>query len=233
MDKLEHSRHKVEWSTFSNQLIKSDDLFSFAAPDHLIPILESLQPGDHVAIYPQNVFSTADFVLRMADVTEELTCEVLCKEFDLTKPLSEDETKTLEVSIKDEEARKLFHQIVANSSCNSIEVLISYLPPGTISTSWILSNAPKISPRFYSIASISEDHKGVSIFQSTYVFSETKKSGLTSRWLRSLKRGDPVEVKFSSSDFRLPPNKKCPIIMIATGSGIGKILVHFMWSVQN
>jgi sulfite reductase alpha subunit-like flavoprotein len=231
MNDLDQLRHEFGgWSTFSNQLVKSDDLFSFAAPDHLIPTLESLHPGDHIALYPNNLYSTADFVLRMAEVTEELTCNVLCKEFDLTKPLSDDELKTLEMSITNGEARTIFQHLVANLNCNSIEILISQLPPGTISTTWIVSHAPKISPRFYSITSISEDHKVVSIFQSTYIFPETKKTGLASRWLRSLKGGDPVEAKFSSTDFRLPLSKKCPILMIATGSGIGKFFFHFDFS---
>ena len=234
MNDLEQSRHKVEWSTFSNQLVKSDDLFSFAAPEHLIPTLEGLHPGDHIALYPNNLYSTADFVLRMAEVTqEELTCDVLCKEFDLTKPLSDDELKTLEMSITNGEARNILQHLVANSNCNSIEILISHLPPGTISTTWILSHAPKISPRVYSIASISEDHKAVSIFQSAYVFPETKKSGLASRWLRSLKGGDLVEAKFSSTDFRLPLSKKCPILMIATGSGIGKFFLSVRFLCRN
>ena len=228
MDDLNKSRHQLEWSTFSNQLVESDELFSFSAPDHLIPTLESLHPGDHIALYPNNLRSTADFVLRMADITEELTIGTLCKEIDLTKPLSEDEIKSLELSITNEETRKILQQHVAHSSCISIEILVSRLPPGTISTTWLLSDGPKISPRFYSIASISEDHRQVSIFQSTYVFRETKKSGLTSRWLRSLKAGDPVKAKFSSTIFRLPRSKTCPIIMIATGSGIGKLYSCFM-----
>ena len=229
MDDLNTLRPQLEWSTFSNQLVKSDELFSFSVPDdHLIPILEGLHPGDHIALYPNNLHSTADFVLRMADITEELSIATLCKEVDLTKPLSEDEIKSLELSVKKEGTRKILQDFVAHSNCLSIEILISRLPPGTISTTWLLSNAPKISPRFYSIASISEDHREVSIFQSTYVFSETKKSGLTSRWLRSLKAGDTVKAKFCPTIFRLPRNRECPIIMIATGSGIGEIVGSFM-----
>jgi len=72
---VESMRQKIEWSTFSKQLVQSNEIFSFPAPDHLIPSVQTLHPGDYITIYQNNLYSTATFVLIMADVTEELTCD--------------------------------------------------------------------------------------------------------------------------------------------------------------
>eukprot|EP00560_Eucampia_antarctica_P003773 CAMPEP_0197831986 /NCGR_PEP_ID=MMETSP1437-20131217/12885_1 /TAXON_ID=49252 ORGANISM="Eucampia antarctica, Strain CCMP1452" /NCGR_SAMPLE_ID=MMETSP1437 /ASSEMBLY_ACC=CAM_ASM_001096 /LENGTH=1175 /DNA_ID=CAMNT_0043435141 /DNA_START=197 /DNA_END=3721 /DNA_ORIENTATION=- len=213
-----------EWNQRSNILGRSMDLFAFSLPEGSAESIDRLFPGDHISILPTNLKSTTDFIFRMLDMDDDLHRKDIEDEvhrrIDLAKALSDDEIFSLmKYYAQGGEARTVLELLLLENKPASVEVLASQLPPGSIPARWLLETAPKMEPRFYSIASISKETLTVSILQSLYS-QETGKAGTTSAWLRSLQPGEEIKAKFSSSDFHLPDDETCPIMLFATGSGI-------------
>ena len=122
-----------------------------------------------------------------------------------------------------DEARYVIGVLLKKSSQletdTSLLDLVNRLPPGSLPVKWLLNSAPKMDPRFFSIASISLEENTISICQGVYSYSNGT-SGTTSRWLRSLQMNDVAFGILSKSNLHLPEDESAPALMIATGTGI-------------
>jgi sulfite reductase (NADPH) flavoprotein alpha-component len=215
------------WESHSHKLGRSLDLFRFKmVGSNNENLLQALGSGDHIALYPTNMNDVVESVLRHVEVDDKAAAREYLKEYkDLSKPLGASEIFILSKLIQsDQHATEILDVILSNgagSTYPSIERLVQVLPPGSVPMQWILTHAPSMDPRFYSIASLDKRQKAVSIVQSVYSFDATQKAGVTSRWLRSLSRGDKATATFTTTNF-LPPQEDegSPILLISTGSGI-------------
>ncbi|XP_028400716.1 nitric oxide synthase, brain-like isoform X2 [Dendronephthya gigantea] len=91
----------------------------------------------------------------------------------------------------------------------------------------LLTQLPRLQPRFYSISSSPQAHPGE--IHATVAVVRFKKengqgpvhNGVCSTWLESLKPGDmiPCSVRHASA-FHMPENPSVPVIMVGPGTGI-------------
>lgn len=237
---LQEHPHK-SWSSLANTLGRSTDLFSFKLSEDQSEMLNNLRPGDHLALYPENLPETVDLVMRLMKCNNEVRRSFfrkkLRRDIDLAKPVSTEALRGLWNSIDNDQAKYIIDLIIQQSRKDetdvSVEDLLSRLPPGSIPSKWIEAMAPKMSPRFFSIASISPLHeRTVSICQSVYSFKNGQ-AGCASRWLRSLEADDEVRGAFSHTDLHLPKDEDAPILLVATGTGIAPFRSFWMSDVRN
>lgn len=215
------------WDSRSHKLGRPLDLFRFkivgSAKENVFTDFGS---GDHIALYPPNMSDVVESVLRHVDVDDKAAAREYLKEYkDLSMPLGATEIFVLRKLIRtDQDATKILDEILSSCTAStypSIERLVQILPPGSLTMQWILKYGPAMDPRFFSIASLDKRRMTVTIVQSVYSFYDTHKAGVTSRWLRSLSKGDKAMATFATTKFQLPQNDEgCPILLISTGSGI-------------
>lgn len=239
LEQLYNQFEHTPWSRVQGLLGRSIDLFCFEVDFEHRSQLKDLRPGDHVALYPKNLDESVDLTLRMLDGADSSMREVrdsLKQEVDLARPVSTVALAELWNATTNEKAKYVIGSILRTSTKNetekSVTDLISELPPGSIPYHWMLTSAPKMDPRFYSIASISMEDCTISICQSVYAFSNGQ-AGTTSRWLRSLQAEETATAVFSQTDLHLPTDEDAPCIMIATGTGIAPFRAFWMSNARN
>ena len=239
LEQLYNQFEHTSWSRVQGLLGRSIDLFCFEVDFEHRSQLKDLRPGDHVALYPKNLNESVDLTLRMLDGADSSMREVrdsLKQEVDLARPVSTVALAELWNATTNEKAKYVIGSILRTSTKNetekSVTDLISELPPGSIPYHWMLTSAPKMDPRFYSIASISMEDCTISICQSVYAFSNGQ-AGTTSRWLRSLQAEETATAVFSQTDLHLPTDEDAPCIMIATGTGIAPFRAFWMSNARN
>lgn len=239
LEKLYSQFKNTPWSQVQGLLGRSIDLFCFGVDLEHSSQLNDLRPGDHVALYPKNLDETVDLALRMVDGVDQSIGEVrnsLKEDVDLARPVSPAALAELWNATANEKAKYIIGSILETSTKNETEKsvidLINELPPGSIPYFWVLSSAPKMDPRFYSIASLSKEDRTISICQSVYAFANGQ-AGTTSRWLRSLQADETAAAIFSQTDLHLPSDEDAPCIMIATGTGIAPFRSFWMSNARN
>jgi nitric oxide synthase oxygenase domain/subunit/sulfite reductase alpha subunit-like flavoprotein len=219
------------WESHAHKLGRSMDLFTFRVDPEYEILMDSLAPGDLIALYPSNMDDVVEYVFRNANVeSKDSAKEQLKGGIDLSRPLRSSDITELGKLLSEERSKQLVDLIATHctqAKNPSIESLVQMLPPGSVSMEWILQYGPSMNPRFHSIAAIDYRENTVSIAQSVYSFETTKKAGLASRWLRSLARGDKTKVLFATTEFHPPEDPKSPLLLFAADSGI--IPFHSFW----
>ena len=86
-------REDLTWSSYNSILGRSTDLFSFQLSSEDSNKLNDFQPGDHIALYPENLDELVDFTHKMLDprvngVTDSKIKDILKSDIDLSKPVS-------------------------------------------------------------------------------------------------------------------------------------------------
>jgi sulfite reductase alpha subunit-like flavoprotein len=214
------------WESHTHKLGRFMDQFNFIVYPEYQDLISRLTPGDHIALYPSNMDDVVESVYRSVDVNDEDRKEArtqLKYKIDLSRPLGSSQLLELRKLLTDQPSQRIMDLTLKKSTHSnnpSMERLVQILPPGSISMHWISKYCPPIDPRFYSISSLDQKKKIVSITQSVYSFKDTGKAGTTSRWLRSLKAGDKARAIFAPTSFHLPSDKTGPLLCFSTGSGI-------------
>jgi nitric oxide synthase oxygenase domain/subunit/sulfite reductase alpha subunit-like flavoprotein len=219
------------WESHAHKLGRSLDLFTFRVDPECGILMDSLAPGDLIALYPSNMDDVVEYVFRNVNVESRDSAKELLKDgIDLSRPLRSSDISELGKLLSEERSKQLVDLIATHctqAKNPSIESLVQMLPPGSVSMEWILHHGPFMNPRFYSIAAIDYRENTVTIAQSVYSFETTKKAGVASRWLRSLARGDKTKVLFVPTEFHPPEDPKSPLLLLAADSGI--IPFHSFW----
>ena len=116
---------------------------------------------------------------------------------------------------------KLVHEVF------TVADALEMFPSCDVSVDFLLTHAPHIQPRQYSIARDNADWKNDE-FEVVYSVPTRHGAdgvkthrGLATTMLSQLKTGDEVFVKFETSPTRTIPNAAEPLAIIALGSGIG------------
>ena len=239
LEQLYRQAEYTPWSRVQGLLGRSTDLFCFEVDHALSSELDDLRPGDHVALYPENLDDSVDLTLRNVDGLYHAMSEardLLKKRIDLARPVSAAALADLWDLTRNDRAKYVISSIMRTSTKDetekSVTDLINELPPGSVPYKWIVTSAPAMDPRFYSIASISHEERTISICQSVYTFANGQ-AGTTSRWLRSLQADDKAIAMFSRTDLHLPDDEDAPCIMIATGTGISPFRSFWMSNARN
>ena len=239
LEKLYRQAEHTPWSRVQGLLGRSTDLFCFELDPAQRHQLDNLRPGDHVALYPENLDDSVELTLRNVDGLDQdmrTAREVLKKRVDLARPVSTAALARLWDVTRNDRAKYVISTIMRTSTKDETEKsvvdLINELPPGSVPYNWILKSAPAMDPRFYSIASMSREERTISICQSVYTFANGQ-AGTTSRWLRSLQADDKATAVFSRTDLHLPADEDAPCIMIATGTGIAPFRSFWMSNARN
>ena len=239
LERLYSEFEHTPWSRVQGILGRSTDLFCFEVDPEQSSQLKDLRPGDHVALYPRNLDDSVDLTLRMVDGTIQSipgARDVLKMDVDLARPVSTASLAELWSATGNEKAKYIIESVLRNSTKDktekSVTDLINELPPGSVPFQWIVSSAPAMDPRFYSIASVSREERTISVCQSVYTFTNGQ-AGTTSRWLRSLQADEKATAVFSQTDLHLPADEDAPCIMIATGTGIAPFRSFWMSSARN
>ena len=239
LEQLYSQAEYTPWSRVQGLLGRSTDLFCFEVNQAQSSELDNLRPGDHVALYPENLDDSVDLTLRNVDGLCHAMSEardVLKKRIDLARPVSTAALSELWDLTRNDRAKYIISSIMRTSTKDetekSVTDLINELPPGSVPYQWVVTSAPAMDPRFYSIASISHEERTISICQSVYTFANGQ-AGTTSRWLRSLQADDKATAMFSRTDLHLPDDEDAPCIMIATGTGIAPFRSFWMSNARN
>jgi len=110
----------------------------------------------------------------------------------------------------------------------SIADALDRFPSAKVSLAFLLTHAPHLQPRSYSIARDNADWKNDE-FEVLYTVPtrvdpedpSRKHEGITTSMIAALKTGDDVMVKFDVSPTRTMPSLEAPLFIVALGSGIG------------
>lgn len=98
-------------------------------------------------------------------------------------------------------------------------------PSAKVSLAFLLSNAPRLQPRSYSLARDNTDwkHDEFEVVYTTPIRGEgaARHTGVTTTMLGALKTGDELWVKFEPNLGRTQPALQNPLAIVALGSGIG------------
>ena len=139
LEKLYRQAEHTPWSRVQCLLGRFSDLFCFEVNPTQSHQLDNLRPGDHVALYPENLDDSVDFTLRNVDGLDQDTesaRDVLKKKVDLARPVSTAALARLWDETRNDRAMYVISSIMRTSTKDetdkSVVDLINELPPGSV-----------------------------------------------------------------------------------------------------
>ena len=174
-------------------------------------------PGQHIAIFPKNIASNKEHVLKdLIDIPFNRV------------PLS------LEEKIAVHEPWRVWDNNLSGLSLSEwIENVadLNRLPENLgkgFDSAKFFGLTPTIKRRLYSIASCQNEDNTVDILLATHEFQIDGKTvtGLASSFVRHASQGDKIQGYFSQTDEQmvLPPDHSIPVILISSGSGFAPFM---------
>ncbi|PPI88483.1 sulfite reductase subunit alpha [Candidatus Pantoea edessiphila] len=192
-------------------------------------------PGDAIGIWYKNDDSLINEILKLVKLKGDekvkihdkfipITC-ALKNQFDLTR----NNNKTIEKYALLSKNKNLLSMI--NDRCKMQKYANLYpivdmirLSPTRLTAEKLISILRPLTPRLYSISSAqSENENEVHITVGIISFNIENycRGGGASTWLSNLREEENISIFIeNNNNFRLPVDKKLPIIMIGTGTGI-------------
>ena len=200
----------------------------------------SYEPGDSLAIVPQNAPDMVEGILKAAKLkgTEAVElngggskslADALRDDFDITA-LSKQVLTKLQAFSKSKKLSKLLAEDGTDQLKDYLwgrwiaDAIADFLPKG-LSPADLVSALRKLPPRLYSIASSPLAHPGevhLTVSSVRYNAHGQERKGVASTYLADLVgQGDRVAVYGNENkNFRLPASGDTPIIMIGPGTGV-------------
>jgi sulfite reductase (NADPH) flavoprotein alpha-component len=200
----------------------------------------SYEPGDSLAIVPQNAPDMVAGILKAAKLTgteavelngsgSKSLADALREDFDITA-LSKQVLTKLQAFSKSKKLSKLLAEDSKDQLKDYLwgrwiaDAITEFHPKG-LSAADLASALRKLPPRLYSIASSSLAHPGevhLTVSSVRYHAHGQERKGVASTYLADLVgQGDRVAVYGNENkNFRLPASGDTPIIMIGPGTGV-------------
>lgn len=231
-----------EQNPYSSELLSHIDLTTDESEKDVLHLELSLedsglayQPGDILAIVPENSAQLVEAVLAAAELSADDKIslkgnnislgEALLKKLDLTTLTRKLVTAYAEASGQDalaEQAADKAQLVDFIRDADVLDLLTAW--PGKIDAQAFAGLLRPLMARQYSIASSAEAHPDevhVLVKRVEYEQDERSRYGVCSNWLARLQAGDqlPVYIKPNSS-FKLPEDDQARVIMVGAGTGV-------------
>jgi sulfite reductase (NADPH) flavoprotein alpha-component len=184
----------------------------------------SYQPGDAIAIVPENAESVVSEILRLTNINASKTVVYKKETFDFIYFL----TKKINIFHLPERVVKKYAedtaQEIPTQRFDLLDLLKNYPPKDITQTEKALLNFESITPRLYSIASSPEAHGSdevhIIVARDTFEVNTEKKYGVCSNYLALFDQKNKLDFYVQpNNNFRLPEGDK-DVIMIGPGTGI-------------
>jgi nitric-oxide synthase, brain len=189
-----------------------------------------------ILIDKPNIFGVTKEWIKDSHFPELTLRSALTKYLNITSTVSQKMLKHLSTQTSNEKEKETLEMLssdhlkydawCSSSTYPNLLNVLDQFPSLRPNASLLITQLPKLQPRFYSISSSpkciqDQIHMTVGIVE--YVEPKTNEiiQGVCSKWLDKIEKGQLVPSFIRVAlNFRMPDDKTCPIVMIGAGTGI-------------
>lgn len=138
---------------------------------------------------------------------------------------NEDEKEKLLLLASNTQEGKDYYASFVRAACRDMIDLLEYFRSVKLPLDHFLEIMPRMQPRYYSIASSSQQHPTsihivVAVVRYKSSTTQAEREGLCSSFLERLQPGQKAYIFLRHSNFHLPTDLSKPVIMVGPGTGI-------------